>query len=688
MFTTSCSTSRDEAAHGAHASSLQRQFSLGEKYGEEAAVQVASILHLLADAGFAKVFSDQYSVFERVLGGICWLLERVVKREEAAHGRVQWELLFTRHDKMKPRLGLAQEVVRCVDTLPFTRPVSVQPHQLLLQDFGDIGAVKRLVAWLVELAQDAEVASHLDQVRTKKAYLSVGGHHSNLETVKREVAHLQNVYQPRRRYQYTDTSAWADESEDALIQRCLLEYGERVAVASVPHMAAAPSAITTTTTSGGTVSMDPQRALMAQLASAASAVSAARKEDAQGHRQLPPPPSSSGRRKRTTTRQSSSSRAFEMQYQRMVEQSLAEQTARLEQQRVREAQLLQQVVTVTDTGSTPLGPVDDELVQAQTRLLRDETSLISMEDTRRMLQQRREEMETQAEETENHVAALKADIAAVESEEQSNRDAAPFLSQLRELVASNEATKATKKAFKTQCKAELAQIHARIEQLRKQESSEASQQDEEALRLQEIEQMHAQMATKHKELRLALASQSRALQKRMKQIDDVPTRIELVQYEKRFLELYDEVALTLDETRKYFCVYNTLKTTHEYLEKEIALLTSIHANFDVAMGSTQATQAYFTQLDVIIQNVEVSVRKQQTLRAEHQAQVETLDSKYQLLLEKERTYVNAICEFQKECEKNEKLSAKVIQYQQHLQAQQQRTAPVIPVGVSMDDVVI
>ncbi|KAG9401204.1 Coiled-coil domain-containing protein 93 [Aphanomyces cochlioides] len=36
--------------------------------------------------------------------------------------------------------------------------------------------------------------------------------------------------------------------------------------------------------------------------------------------------------------------------------------------------------------------------------------------------------------------------------------------------------------------------------------------------------------------------------------------------------------------------------------------------------------------------------------------VDTLDSKYQLLLEKQQAYVAAIREFQKECEKNTKLA--------------------------------
>ena len=52
-------------------------------------------------------------------------------------------------------------------------------------------------------------------------------------------------------------------------------------------------------------------------------------------------------------------------------------------------------------------------------------------------------------------------------------------------------------------------------------------------------------------------------------IDDVPTRTELIQYERRFAELYQQVAWKLEETRKYYDQYNTLESTHSYIQKEV-----------------------------------------------------------------------------------------------------------------------
>ena len=52
-----------------------------------------------------------------------------------------------------------------------------------------------------------------------------------------------------------------------------------------------------------------------------------------------------------------------------------------------------------------------------------------------------------------------------------------------------------------------------------------------------------------------------------------------LQYEKRFTELFDEVGEKLDETRKYFAVYNTLSRKRDYMVKEEALIESMLTNF-------------------------------------------------------------------------------------------------------------
>ena len=54
-------------------------------------------------------------------------------------------------------------------------------------------------------------------------------------------------------------------------------------------------------------------------------------------------------------------------------------------------------------------------------------------------------------------------------------------------------------------------------------------------------------------------------------IDDIPTRTELIQYERRFVELYQQTSWKLEETRKYYALYNTLETQLSFLQKEVCV---------------------------------------------------------------------------------------------------------------------
>lgn len=77
------------------------------------------------------------------------------------------------------------------------------------------------------------------------------------------------------------------------------------------------------------------------------------------------------------------------------------------------------------------------------------------------------------------------------------------------------------------------------------------------------------MTTKYNRLRQLLAETNLEIANTSRAIDDVPTRTELIQYERRFGELYQQVSWKLDETRKYFALYNTLESTLGHLQREV-----------------------------------------------------------------------------------------------------------------------
>lgn len=65
----------------------------------------------------------------------------------------------------------------------------------------------------------------------------------------------------------------------------------------------------------------------------------------------------------------------------------------------------------------------------------------------------------------------------------------------------------------------------------------------------------SQVTSKYTKGRQLIAKKNRDIQTLLRKIDGVPTRAELMQYERRFVELNDQMAANLEETRKYFAKY-------------------------------------------------------------------------------------------------------------------------------------
>lgn len=78
-----------------------------------------------------------------------------------------------------------------------------------------------------------------------------------------------------------------------------------------------------------------------------------------------------------------------------------------------------------------------------------------------------------------------------------------------------------------------------------------------------------------KNYRLQIAKTSRAIAGLERQLDEIPSRAELAQYQRRFLELYNQVSAKHRETKQYYTLYNTLDDTRLYIRKELTLLNSI-----------------------------------------------------------------------------------------------------------------
>ena len=129
-----------------------------------------------------------------------------------------------------------------------------------------------------------------------------------------------------------------------------------------------------------------------------------------------------------------------------------------------------------------------------------------------------------------------------------NSDQKDELKKLWSLVQKNERLKKQEKDFKEDCKRKMAALKQAITSF---DSTSAEDDEEEIARMKEVDMLYEKTKTKHQKIRQLLAQRNLQVASTSRMIDDIPTRTELIQYERRFVELYQQVALKLEETRKY-----------------------------------------------------------------------------------------------------------------------------------------
>ncbi|XP_073111038.1 uncharacterized protein [Elaeis guineensis] len=150
-------------------------------------------------------------------------------------------------------------------------------------------------------------------------------------------------------------------------------------------------------------------------------------------------------------------------------------------------------------------------------------------------------------------------------------------------------------------------------------------------------------------LRLAkseLAAKLRAILLLKRQIDDVPVQTELIQYERRFSELYVQIQEKHRQTCKHYATYNTLLEIKELMLKETSLLNSIELQFQDAMTSTSGRSKLVNSMEVIVKGTQQKLEKVQFSLLAEQKYAESLTEKYMTAIAEQRHFSSLLKSFQ------------------------------------------
>lgn len=589
---------------------------------EEQNVKLAEILELLVAAGYFRARIKGLSPFDKVVGGMTWCIT-------TCNFDIDVDLLFQENSTIGQKIALTEKIVSVLPKMKC--PQRLEPHQIQGLDFIHIFPV---IQWLVKRAIETRQEMG-DYIRSYSVSQFQKDHclpedeefAGRREKAVRNLMETCDIYKPRRRYKRLEGGAELTD-EESRVHSTLLEYGRRYGLSKPgktdkpeDHKVAVPSALP----GKGESREEDELQAQEELRIKALMTGMAAMDLDQGRLTA----STVGQ---IVGLQSDEIKQMVSEYAEKQSELSAEERpdnmGAAQQHRRKVAALNKQITQRSKTLEQLRGKSSDLRVEC------DEAK----EKLREIVQQAEE---------------LDRELSSLETAE-SKADPG-VLHKLRSLVAMNESLKSQEQQFRAHCREEMSRLQQNIDNL-KSESAESSEEKERGL---VFEQQLKAEREKLQKIRLLLARRNREIAILQRKIDEVPSRAELTQYQKRFIELYAQVSATHKETKQFFTLYNTLDDKKVYLEKEVNLLNSIHDNFQQAMASSGTREQFLRQMEQIVDGIRQNRNKMEKKKQENKMRRDQLNDEYLEMLEKQRLYFKTIKEFKEECRKNEMLLSKL-----------------------------
>ncbi|KAG7239113.1 hypothetical protein INR49_029993 [Caranx melampygus] len=594
---------------------------------EEQSIKLAEILELLLAAGYFRARIKGLTPFDKVVGGMAWCIT-------TCNFDIDVDLLFQENSTIGQKIALTEKIVSVLPKMKC--PHCLEPHQIQGLDFIHIFPV---IQWLVKRAIETREEMG-DYVRAYSISQFQKTHRlpededflQRKDQAVKAVLDILKVYKPQRKYRrQRDAGQLLDE--ESRVHSTLLEYGRRYGFSKQSKQD----------------EVDDGMALQANGSQVASyrMAEVSEEEDLQAAEEM--------RIKTLMT-----SMAAMVNEEGKLTASAVGQIVGLQSEEIKQIAseyAEKQSELTSEERSERYGPLQQhrrtvtslsKQIQQKTKQLEELQAKhgevkMSCEEAKAKLMEATE----LSEKLENQLKSLE------EMEEQADIS---LLETLRALVTMNESLKMQEQEFRAHCREEMSRLQQSIEELKM-----ASGQDteEEKERNQLIDKQYNTDREKLQRIRLLMARRNREIAILQRKIDEVPSRAELTQYQKRFIELYSQVSATHKETKQFFTLYNTLDDKKVYLEKEVNLLNSIHDNFQQAMSSVAAKEQFLRQMEQIVEGIKQSRIKMEKKKQENKMRRDQLNDEYLELLDKRRLYFKTVKDFKEECRKNEMLLSKL-----------------------------
>ncbi|XP_067371902.1 coiled-coil domain-containing protein 93 isoform X2 [Channa argus] len=594
---------------------------------EEQSVKLSEILELLLAAGYFRSRIKGLSPFDKVVGGMTWCIT-------TCNIEIDVDLLFQENSTIGQKIALTEKIVSVLPKMKC--PHRLEPHQIQGLDFIHIFPV---IQWLVKRAIETREemgdyvrAYSISQFQKTHSLPEDEEFFQRKDKAVSAVLDVQEVYKPQRKYRrQKDAGELLDE--ESRVHSTLLEYGRRYGFSRQTKQD----------------KVDGEKASMASSSQATPSGMAevSEEDDLQAVEEM--------RIKTLMTNMAAMANEGGKLTASAVGQIVGLQSEEIKQIASEYAE--KQSELTSEERSERFGPQQQHrrIVTSLNKQIQQKTKHLEE------LQAKHAEVKTGCDEAKRKLFEATKQSEKLEKEMKSLEELeehadSSLLEKLRALVTMNENLKKQEQEFRTHCREEMTRLQQNIEEL-KMESGRDTEGEKE--RNQLIYKQYNTDREKLQKIRLLMARRNREIAILQRKIDEMPSRAELTQYQKRFIELYSQVSATHKETKQFFTLYNTLDDKKVYLEKEVNLLNSIHDNFQQAMSSSAAKEQFLRQMEQIVEGIKQSRIKMEKKKQENKMRRDQLNDEYLELLDKQRLYFKTVKDFKEECRKNEMLLSKL-----------------------------
>jgi len=145
-----------------------------------------------------------------------------------------------------------------------------------------------------------------------------------------------------------------------------------------------------------------------------------------------------------------------------------------------------------------------------------------------------------------------------------------------------------KSQMKKKAKEEKKRLDEEIEKMKQRKEQLAA--EEHAAVLEQIDAEFTEENNKLLEQRKLIAAENMNINKLQRRIENCPSNVELTQFQKRMIELFDNMNLKSEENRKYFNLFNTVQETKRLFAQEFKYLNEILTLYKQCKASKEKLQ--------------------------------------------------------------------------------------------------